>query len=88
MGRLPDARLGDKTNRGCQKSIPLKIHPCIVECDENGKRKDLFEKLGDKDASLTFDRLDSMSRRFSYDYIKKGFEQNDYKIYDYPFFDF
>lgn len=88
VGRLPDARLGDKTNRGCQKSIPLKIHPCIVECDENGKRKDLFEKLGDKDASLTFDRLDSMSRRFSYDYIKKGFEQNDYKIYDYPFFDF
>ena len=65
------------------KNIPLKLHPCIVECSKKGKAKDLFKESSVND----LDMLDIISLEI----MKSGiynYEETDYKKYDYPEYDF
>ncbi|MBQ7974393.1 MAG: hypothetical protein IJ300_01720 [Clostridia bacterium] len=77
-------KYGKKTKE--HKDLDLKLHPCIVECAVSGLKPDLF---GDK-VKDNFDMLDMVSRDLYYKlYIDiEGKEQEDYKTYDYPIWDF
>lgn len=70
-------------NEGNHKSIALKLHPCIVECDEKGIRKNLFLQIADR---KELDRLDEVSIRFKTKekYKIKNLHTYDFKKYDYP----
>lgn len=81
---LPDVPADSKVNQSKHKSIPLKLHPCLVECDENEMNGDVFEK----DPNEKFDLLDEVSRRVKYDYPKKSLHGYDFKQYDFPDGDF
>lgn len=73
------------------KQMELKLHPCLVECDDRGIRAELNpdgsvnEKtaLQSKDTE-NFDLLDELS----YDLKKEGLNDYDFKMYDYPHGDF
>ena len=75
---------------GSYKQMELKLHPCLVECDEMGIRATInircelsdFEIFKDeKNINTTkFDLLDELS----YDLLKKGYNEYDFKQYDYP----
>lgn len=67
---------------GSYKQMELKLHPCLVECDEKGIRKDAKGNcltLGATKAE-DFDLLDELS----FDLHKKRYNDYDFKKYDYP----
>ena len=69
---------------GSYKQMELKLHPCLVECDELGMRVDAdgnrLTLTDSKPAGVNFDFLDDLS----FDLYKKGFNDYDFKQYDYP----
>lgn len=77
--------------KGAYKQMELKLHPCLVECDQKGIRGQLNEKfqvdvgttLQCTDAS-DFDLLDELT----YELHKGGYNNYDFKLYDYPISDF
>lgn len=68
-------------NSGNHKSLDLKLHPCIVECDKNGMHSDLFDKERD---GYEIDLLDDVSVRLKNIEAKYKLEIEDFKKYDYP----
>lgn len=68
-------------NSGNHKSLDLKLHPCIVECDKNGMHSDLFDKKRD---GYDIDLLDDVSVRLKNIEAKYKLEIEDFKKYDYP----
>ena len=77
-------------NRRNHKNIELKLHPCIVECDDKGMKPDLFSAEHNKQ---TNDFLDEASVRiatkdaYESKYLVPVASDNDYKKYDYPEYD-
>ncbi len=69
-------------NTGKHKSIALKLHPCLVECDDCGIKPDLFHEQSVPVGRI--DMLDKVSRRFKYEkYTDKQLHTYDFKKYDY-----
>ena len=68
---------------GSYKYIKLKLHPCIVECSKNG----IIDDLLDRDNTNGLDLLDKASVEIKNSGINKPDDVN-YKIYDYPEYDF
>ncbi len=73
------------------KNLDLKLHPCLVECDE--ERMDFFslEETVSKD---DFDMLDMFSFKAYHEFYKhknpddkRNFKQYDFPIYDFPLVD-
>ena len=75
---------------GSYKQMDIKLHPCLVECDQKGIRvsrnakgeiykETLFEFADNSD----FDLLDDIS----YDLNKKRYNDYDFKDFDYPISD-
>ena len=64
---------------GEHKNLEMKLHPCLVECDEKGMREDVLCKAKLDDS---YDMLD----RVSHDVHEKRKKNSDYdfKKYDYP----
>lgn len=75
-----------KTNT--YKYMGLKLHPCLVECDESGIKAELDEKgrikrksmFNDKYDESSFDMLDDVS----YKVYELELTSEDFKAYDYP----
>ena len=71
---------------GSYKQMDIKLHPCLLECDQKGIRKN-FDPHGDTllaDVDKTdFDLLDELS----YDLHNKSYNGYDFKKYDYPICD-
>ena len=77
--------------KGSYKQMELKLHPCLVECDQKGIRAavaangqidpDTILKCTDES---DFDLLDELT----YALYRAGHNQYDFKQYDYPFSDF
>lgn len=68
---------------GEHKNVNLKLHPCLVECDELGMRADVLTK---EDLDETYDMLDHVT---SYVYAAMpNKEKRDFKTFDYPIVDF
>ncbi|MBR2860901.1 MAG: hypothetical protein IKB86_03595 [Clostridia bacterium] len=75
---------------GSYKQMDIKLHPCLVECDNKGIKAELTSQ-GIIDASTSlkctdkdkFDLLDDLS----YDLFEKNLNDYDFKLYDYPIFD-
>ncbi|HHU53649.1 MAG TPA: hypothetical protein GXZ43_06215 [Clostridiaceae bacterium] len=72
---------------GSYKQMDLKLHPCLVECDQRGIRADISSKgVIDKNSLFQcsdhadFDLLDDLS----YDLHEKQYNDYDFKQYDYP----
>ena len=82
IAMLQDDNDNKGINKGKHKSIALKLHPCIVECDHNGMKEDLFNTSAEYD-----DMLDGVSRRIKTEYPAKGLRSYDFKMYDYPEFE-
>ena len=66
-----------------QKDLSLKLHSCIVECSKNGKTDHLL----DRDNTNGLDLLDKVSVEIKKSGINSP-NDVDYKIYDYPEYDF
>ena len=72
---------------GSYKQMDLKLHPCLVECDQKGIRAEISTK-GIVDQSTMFrceetddfDLLDDLS----YDLYQRELNSYDFKLYDYP----
>ncbi|MBR5947684.1 MAG: hypothetical protein IKZ82_03405 [Clostridia bacterium] len=79
IAQLCDDTLNTGCNLGKHKNIELKLHPCIVECDDQGMKADLFASKMYND-----DMLDGVSRRFKKEYVEKNFRTYDFKMYEYP----
>lgn len=69
------------------KHMELKLHPCLLECDQEGIRAKLRDNgkiVGALKATpeqrKKFDLLDQLS----YHLFEKGYNSYDFKIYDYP----
>lgn len=72
---------------GSYKQMDIKLHPCLVECDQKGIRANIsskgvidvgsFFQCDDRD---DFDLLDDLS----YDLYSKKYNDYDFKQYDYP----
>ena len=84
ISELPDCPVTSVENQSKHKSISLKLHPCIVECDKNGIKEDVFHKSGD----LEYDLLDNVSQRINSAYPSKNLMGYDFKKYDYSDCDF
>lgn len=75
---------------GSYKQMDIKLHPCLVECDQNGIKASVSPK-GEVDESTlfkccdtdSFDLLDDLS----YDLYSKKYNDYDFKRYDYPISD-
>ena len=74
---------------GSYKQMDIKLHPCLVECDQKGIKAKISSKgivdeesLFKADDSAEFDLLDELS----YDLYKKGYNSYDFKQYDYPIY--
>ena len=89
----------DGDNEGKHKSIKLKLHPCIVECDDKygtwkkekkDDKKEIDEETESKEKEREPDLLDLVTIRFLSDkYKAKRLKINDdFKKYDYPIGDF
>ncbi len=72
---------------GSYKQMELKLHPCLVECDQKGIRATISSKgVIDSDTLLKctdrsdFDLLDDLS----YDLYENKYNDYDLKQYDYP----
>jgi hypothetical protein len=61
--------------------MDLKLHPCLVECDQHGMRSayDEKEKVFVWQDQENFDRLDQLSKKL----IELGYNNYDFKKYDY-----
>ncbi len=77
-------------SQGSYKHMSLKLHPCLVECDDRGIRARLDEKGAPVQDSLfqekdpeNLDLLDELS----YELHGKGLNSYDFKEYDYPRYD-
>lgn len=75
---------------GSYKQMDIKLHPCLVECGQNGIRANISSKGVIDVRSLfqcnehdDFDLLDDLS----YDLYSKKYNDYDFKQYDYPIFD-
>ena len=75
---------------GSYKHMSLKLHPCLVECDDRGIRAELDEKGVPVQDSL-FKEEDAERRdlrdELSYELYGKGLNSYDFKEYDYPCYD-
>ncbi len=75
---------------GSYKNFPLKLHPCLVECDKLGIRTSL--SAADIDNKTVFLSTEERELDFldllSLDLAEKNLNDYDFKIYDYPTFDF
>jgi hypothetical protein len=65
--------------------MDLKLHPCLVECDQVGIRAkmDVTGRITDQfswEDRSDFDLLDDLS----YDLYDKKLNDYDFKLYDYP----
>jgi hypothetical protein len=70
---------------GSYKEMDLKLHPCLVECDQAGIRAkmDVTGRITDQfswEDRSDFDLLDDLS----YDLYDKKLNDYDFKLYDYP----
>lgn len=72
---------------GSYKQMDIKLHPCLVECDQKGIRANIsskgeidVESLFQCDDRDDFDLLDDLS----YDLYSKKYNDYDFKQYDYP----
>lgn len=76
---------------GSYKQMDIKLHPCLVECEENGIKavigdngiideSTIFQRA--KDKREDFDLLDELS----YDLYEKNYNGYDFKQYDYPIY--
>lgn len=72
---------------GSYKQMDIKLHPCLVECDQKGIRANIsskgeidVESLFQCDNRDGFDLLDDLS----YDLYSKKYNDYDFKQYDYP----
>ncbi len=76
---------------GSYKHMELKLHPCLVECDQKGIRA-VMRPTGEIDESTVFQREDrsdfDLIDDLSYDLHDKHFNNYDFKQYDYPSADF
>ena len=64
-----------------QKDLSLKLHSCIVECSKKGRTSNLTK-------NCNTDKLDLLDI-VSVGVMKSGINNDvDYKIYDYPEYDF
>lgn len=77
--------------KGSYKQMDIKLHPCLVECDQNGIKAQISSKgiidestLFQSEAYDDFDLLDELS----YDLHNKKLNGYDFKQYDYPIFTF
>ena len=73
------------------KNIPLKLHPCIVECDEKGTQalpdspkydKELYDRLDDVSIMVHHKKMAGKNAPASHYYGKK-LRENDFKQWDY-----
>ena len=72
---------------GSYKHMALRLHPCLVECDQNGIRGKLDEKghiIEDSLLQFTMDDSTDYLDILSLDLYKKGLNSYDFKQYDYP----
>jgi hypothetical protein len=77
---------------GSYKQMDILLHPCLVECDEKGIRAVMNAKgeidpatvLQKRDEDGDYDLLDDLS----YDLYERGYNGFDFKLYDYPRYDF
>ena len=76
---------------GSYKQMELKLHPCLVECDQKGIRAEMNQDCSvdrstvfDCDNRDDFDLLDDLS----YDLHDKGYNDYNFKEYDYITGDF
>ena len=71
---------------GSYKQMDIKLHPCLVECDQLGIRGAIDEHCAIDEETLfkadesELDLLDELS----YDLKKRGLNGYDFKLYDYP----
>ncbi len=71
---------------GSYKHMDIKLHPCLVECDDRGIRGNIDVHCNIDESSLfkaepsKLDLLDELS----YDLKEKGLNDYDFKLYDYP----
>lgn len=76
---------------GSYKQMELKLHPCLVECDQAGIRASVNEK-GIVDETTLFQCDDSTKRdlldELSYQLYNLKYNDYDFKQYDYPITDF
>ncbi len=72
---------------GSYKQMDTKLHPCLVECDNNGIRvlSDSNRNIGIGPIFLRSDdaEMDFLDR-LSYDLRDKEYNDYDFKLYDYP----
>lgn len=72
---------------GSYKQMDIKLHPCLVECDQNGIRANINAK-GEIDVTSLFqceERADfDLLDELSYDLYAKRYNDFDFKQYDYP----
>jgi len=72
------------------KQMDLKLHPCLVECDKKGMRAKVNEQ-GVIDPATAFQCTDcgdfDLLDELSYDLKAKGWNEYDFKLYDYPAYD-
>ena len=73
--------------KGSYKQMEIKLHPCLVECDQKGIKTKITERDKMKREEILvcenrsdFDWLDELS----YDLYGKQFNGYDFKEYDYP----
>ena len=72
---------------GSYKHMALRLHPCLVECDQNGIRGNLDAKgrlVEDSLFQFTVDDDTDYLDRLTMDLYKKGLNSYDFKQYDYP----
>lgn len=76
---------------GSYKQMELKLHPCLVECDQKGIRAEMHQDCSVDRATVfnydnrdDFDLLDDLS----YDLYEKGYNNYNFKEYDYITGDF
>ncbi len=82
ISQLPDAEDGDTSNWGKHKNRELKLHPCLVEDDDLGKR-DIFAE------GAKIDRLDEVLFRIKTTYKSKNLRSDDdFKTADFPDWEF
>ena len=74
-GKMEYEKYIEKTHS--HKNLKLKLHPCLVECDDKGMRVDSENEYL---KTLLYDMLDCTTV-----YVRKDFpEKDDFKTYDYP----
>jgi hypothetical protein len=75
---------------GSYKQMDLKLHPCLVECDDKGIRAGMDEK-GKIDSDTLFCCMDreqfDLLDDLSYDLYAKKYNDYDFKLFDYPISD-